>query len=162
MSVTGFAADADFREFGRVRVRLGVVVLANAGGVALRAHEVPVLVQLRPMQDVSMVDPFVRIEMKPALPALVLWTRIPCDGERLQATVGKFGGFLEKMDGKQPGDPGKAAKAIIDMLDAEKPPFRLLIGGYAHTIFAKKLASMEAEMKEWKDVGFPTDFSPGQ
>jgi len=79
-----------------------------------------------------------------------------------EATVGKFGGFLEKMDGKQPGDPAKAAKAIIDMLDAEKPPFRLLLGGYAHTMFAKKLASMEAEMKEWKDVGFPTDFAPGQ
>jgi len=79
-----------------------------------------------------------------------------------EATVGKFGGFLEKMDGKQPGDPAKAAKAIIDMLDAAKPPVRLLLGGYAHTMFAKKLASMEAEMKEWKDVGFPTDYPPGQ
>ncbi|MCX8494385.1 MAG: hypothetical protein ORN23_09185 [Chthoniobacterales bacterium] len=28
-----------------------------------------------------------------------------------------------------------------------KPPFRLLIEGYARTMFARKLASMEAEMK---------------
>jgi hypothetical protein len=65
------------------------------------------------------------------------------------------------MDGKQPGDPAKAASAILDLLDAEKPPSRLLIGGYAHTIFAKKLASMEAEMNTWKEKGQSTDFSAG-
>jgi len=79
-----------------------------------------------------------------------------------EATVGKFGGFLEKMKGRQPGDPAKAAKVIIDLLDAEKPPFRLLLGSYAHTIFAKKLVSLDAEMKAWKDVGLPTDFPPGE
>jgi len=29
-------------------------------------------------------------------------------------------------------------------------------------MFARKLASMEAEMKEWKEIGFPTDFGPEQ
>jgi hypothetical protein len=32
-------------------------------------------------------------------------------------------------------------------------------------MFARKLASMEAEMKEWRErmeIGFPTDFAPGQ
>ena len=45
-----------------------------------------------------------------------------------------------------------------------KPPFRLLIQSYARTMFARKLASMEAEMKEWREwmeIGFPTDFVPG-
>ncbi|MFZ4386980.1 MAG: SDR family NAD(P)-dependent oxidoreductase [Chthoniobacterales bacterium] len=79
-----------------------------------------------------------------------------------EGTVGKFGGFLSKMEGKQPGDPAKAAAAILDLLDAEKPPFRLLIGGYAHTIFAKKLAAQDAEMKAWKEKGLPTDFAAGQ
>lgn len=78
-----------------------------------------------------------------------------------EGTVGKFGGFLSKMDGKQPGDPAKAASAILDLLDAEKPPFRLLIGSYAHMIFGKKLASMDAEINVWKEKGQPTDFSPG-
>jgi hypothetical protein len=78
-----------------------------------------------------------------------------------EGIVGKFGGFLSKMDGKQPGDPVKAASAILDLLDAEKPPFSLLIGSYAHMIFAKKLASMEAEMNAWKEKGQPTDFSLG-
>jgi NAD(P)-dependent dehydrogenase (short-subunit alcohol dehydrogenase family) len=79
-----------------------------------------------------------------------------------EGTVGKFGGFLSKMEGKQPGDPAKAAAAILDLMDAEKPPFRLLIGGYAHTIFAKNLAAQDAEMKAWKEKGLPTDFAPGQ
>ena len=78
-----------------------------------------------------------------------------------EGSVGKFGGFLSKMDGKQPGDPAKAASAILDLLDTEKPPFRLLIGGYAHMMFAKKLASMEAEMNAWKEKGQATDFPPG-
>jgi len=74
-------------------------------------------------------------------------------------TVGKFGGFLSKMDGKQPGDPAKAAALILDLINAEKPPFRLLIGGYAYTMFAKKIVSMEAEMNAWKDKGQSMDFS---
>jgi NAD(P)-dependent dehydrogenase (short-subunit alcohol dehydrogenase family) len=78
-----------------------------------------------------------------------------------EGTVGKFGGFLSKMDGKQPGDPAKAAQAILDLLDVEKPPFRFLIGGYAHTMFSKKIASMEAEMNAWKEKGQATDFPPG-
>ncbi|MCE9542918.1 MAG: SDR family NAD(P)-dependent oxidoreductase [Verrucomicrobia bacterium] len=79
-----------------------------------------------------------------------------------EGTVGKFRGFLSKMQGKQPGDPAKAAAAILDLIDAEEPPFRLLIGGYAHTIFAKKLAAQDAEMKAWKEKGLPTDFAAGQ
>jgi NAD(P)-dependent dehydrogenase (short-subunit alcohol dehydrogenase family) len=79
-----------------------------------------------------------------------------------EATVGKFGAFLEKMKGRQPGDPKRAAKVIIDLLDAEKPPFRLLLGGYAHTMFAKKLASQEAEMNTWREIGLKTDFPQGE
>jgi len=76
-----------------------------------------------------------------------------------EGTVGKFGGFLSKMDGNQPGDPAKAAALILDLINAEKPPFRLLIGGYAYTMFAKKIVSMEAEMNAWKDKGQSMDFS---
>lgn len=76
-----------------------------------------------------------------------------------EGTVGKFGGFLSKMDGNQPSDPAKAAALILDLINAEKPPFRLLIGGYAYTMFAKKIVSMEAEMNAWKDKGQSMDFS---
>lgn len=84
-------------------------------------------------------------------------TRLP----DYEATVGKFGGFLSKMEGKQPGDPAKAAAAILDLIDAEKPPFRFVLGNYGTTTFGRKLASIEAELNAWKEKGLPTDFTPG-
>jgi NAD(P)-dependent dehydrogenase (short-subunit alcohol dehydrogenase family) len=84
-------------------------------------------------------------------------TRLP----DYEGTVGKFGGFLSKMEGKQPGDPAKAAAAILDLMDAEKPPFRFVLGNYGTTTFSRKLASMEAELNAWKEKGLPTDFAPG-
>ena len=78
-----------------------------------------------------------------------------------EGTVGKFRGFLSKMEGKQPGDPAKAAAAILDLMDAVKPPFRFVLGNYGTTTFARTLASMEAELNAWKEKGLPTDFSPG-
>lgn len=84
-------------------------------------------------------------------------TRLP----DYEGTVGKFGGFLSKMEGKQPGDPAKAAAAILDLMDAEKPPFRFVLGNYGTTTFGRKLASIEAELNAWKEKGLPTDFTPG-
>src|SRR5205807_9119644 len=71
-----------------------LVILGDPGRMALRAHEIPVLVQLGPMQDVVVLDLFVRVEMKPALAALLLGTRVPGDGERLQPPVGKLDQIL--------------------------------------------------------------------
>src|SRR5215211_5127975 len=70
LAVAGLAADADLREARGKAVVRRVVVLAHAGGVALGAHEVPVLVQPGPMQDVVVLDLFVRVEVEPALAAL--------------------------------------------------------------------------------------------
>lgn len=84
-------------------------------------------------------------------------TRLP----DYEGSVGKFGGFLSKMEGKQPGDPAKAAAAILDLMDAEKPPFRFVLGNYGTTTFGRKLASMEAELNAWKEKGLPTDYTPG-
>src|ERR1700675_921312 len=56
LPVTCLATDADFREGGREPVVCRVVVLADTGGVALGAHEVPVLIELRPMQHIVVAD----------------------------------------------------------------------------------------------------------
>ena len=78
-----------------------------------------------------------------------------------EATVGKFGAYLAKVEGKQPGNPATAARLIVDLLEEEKPPFRLVIGQYATTIFSKKLVATEAELTAWKERGLATDFPPG-
>ena len=74
------------------------------------------------------------------------------------ATAGKFLGFLEKVDGKQPGDPAAAAQAIIRAVDSDKPPFRLVLGKYAYQKARRQLDRLRAELDGWEPVGLPTDY----
>ena len=92
--MAGLATHADLGEAGGEAVVGGVVVLAHAGRVALGAHEVPVLVQLGPVQDVAVLDLLVGIEMEPALAADVLRPAVPGDRQRLQPAVGKLDEIL--------------------------------------------------------------------
>ncbi|MBI1191453.1 MAG: SDR family NAD(P)-dependent oxidoreductase [Tepidisphaera sp.] len=47
------------------------------------------------------------------------------------ATSGRFAKFLASIDGKQAGDPEKAAKIICDTAASEDVPLRLVLGKYA-------------------------------
>ncbi len=87
--MTGLAANADFGKSRGEAVSPCVVVLSHAGRMAFRAHEVPVLVQLGPVQDVIGADVFVRVEVKPTLAAFVPWPAVPCDRQCLDSPVGK-------------------------------------------------------------------------
>ncbi|PAW95709.1 short-chain dehydrogenase/reductase [Mucilaginibacter sp. MD40] len=51
------------------------------------------------------------------------------------------------MNGQQPGDPEKAAKAIIDVVGEENPPLYLLLGSDAYDRAMSKLDRMEKEFK---------------
>jgi NAD(P)-dependent dehydrogenase (short-subunit alcohol dehydrogenase family) len=44
-------------------------------------------------------------------------------------TVGPTRAYVRENDGLQPGDPAKAAGAILAALDADDPPLRLVLGG---------------------------------
>lgn len=72
-------------------------------------------------------------------------------------TSGKFLRFLESMDGKQPGDPTKAAAAIIAVVESANPPLRLVLGKYANEKARRKLADAERERGAWEHIGLPTD-----
>ncbi len=74
-------------------------------------------------------------------------------------TSGKFARLLETMSGKQPGDPAKAAEAIIAAVESDTPPLRLILGKYANDKTRRKLADAERERAAWESVGAPTDFS---
>jgi NAD(P)-dependent dehydrogenase (short-subunit alcohol dehydrogenase family) len=56
-------------------------------------------------------------------------------------------------DGKQPGDPAKAAAAILQALDSEDPPLRLALGNDAVDGIAESLDSAKAEPAAWERVG---------
>lgn len=78
-----------------------------------------------------------------------------------ERSSGKFARFLESMSGRQPGDPAKAAQAILTLVRAEAPPFRLVLGKYAHDKVRRRVAELERERSAWEPVGLPTDFPPG-
>jgi NAD(P)-dependent dehydrogenase (short-subunit alcohol dehydrogenase family) len=73
-------------------------------------------------------------------------------------TAGKFRGFLEKVDGKQPGDPAAAAQAIIQAVESDKPPFRLVLGKYAYQKARRQLDRLRGELDGWEPVGLETDY----
>ena len=56
-------------------------------------------------------------------------------------------------DGKQPGDPAKAAAAIMQALDSAEPPLRLALGNDAVDAIAESLDNAKAELAAWERVG---------
>jgi NAD(P)-dependent dehydrogenase (short-subunit alcohol dehydrogenase family) len=71
-------------------------------------------------------------------------------------TVGPTRAYVREGDGLQPGDPVKAAAAIITALDAEEPPLRLVLGEDAIGNIRGRLASVTEELDRWEAVGRAT------
>ena len=72
--------------------------------------------------------------------------------------VGGFRRDFPASDGKQPGDPAKAAAAIVGALTAERTPLRLLLGNDALDLALERLAAERQEVLAWEPVGRATDF----
>ena len=64
--------------------------------------------------------------------------------------------YLYGGDGKQPGDPAKAAEAMIAAVESEDPPLHLLLGEDAIGIWEQKQAEFSAELAAWKAIGEAT------
>ena len=74
------------------------------------------------------------------------------------ATVGKTVRFQRDFNGKQPGDPARAAAALLWLASAEEPPLRIVLGSDAYDSAEKNdLAKIELA-KKWKDLSYSTDF----
>src|SRR5215470_2033192 len=94
LAVARLAANTDLGKRRGISVVDGIIVLADARRVALGARVVPILIQLRPVQNVVVLDLLVRVEVKPALAALLLWAAVPGDRQRLQPAIGKLNQIL--------------------------------------------------------------------
>ncbi|MDX1877442.1 oxidoreductase [Mycolicibacterium sp. 141076] len=57
----------------------------------------------------------------------------------------------------QPGDPVKAANAIIDVVESEQPPVRLQLGRDTIAAVEAKIAHVQAELAQWRAVAESTD-----
>ena len=79
--------------------------------------------------------------------------------EDYAATAGKNKGDIRGYSGNQPGDPVKAAKAMILVTETENPPLRLLLGKAALKGARIKLDELKHEFDTWADVTEGADFS---
>jgi NAD(P)-dependent dehydrogenase (short-subunit alcohol dehydrogenase family) len=61
--------------------------------------------------------------------------------------------------GHQPGDPAKAAQALLQLVAAQNPPVRLYLGADALKFVENKIEAMRAEIAAWEDVSRSTDFA---
>lgn len=75
-----------------------------------------------------------------------------------QATVGEMNRFRASTDGKQPGDPARAARIIIDLLDEAQPPRRLLLGAGAVESAERSSRERAEEAAKWAEVSRSADF----
>ncbi|GAA1534204.1 oxidoreductase [Actinomadura kijaniata] len=74
-------------------------------------------------------------------------------------TVGPTRRMVETGDGAQPGDPAKAAAAILAALEAEETPLRLPLGDDAVDAVLGHLDAVRAEVTAWEKVARDTRFS---
>ncbi|MFN6534930.1 MAG: oxidoreductase [Nostoc sp. EkiNYC01] len=63
-----------------------------------------------------------------------------------------------KLEFQEPGDPKKAALAIIQAVDSDNPPLRLVLGEDAIYAINTKLELVKAELDAWKEVSVNTAF----
>ena len=89
-AVAGLAGDVDVAPCRGETVGLGIVVLAVARGMAVRAHVVPILVDAGPVDRFAGPRRVVPVHVKPALPACLRRAGIPGDPVGLQAAVRHF------------------------------------------------------------------------
>jgi len=80
--------------------------------------------------------------------------------EAYGATVGQMRDWVKQMDGKQAGDPAKAARAIADVVarPSEELPFRLPLGGDAVEQLRAKLAFIATDVDRMEAIARATAF----
>ena len=62
------------------------------------------------------------------------------------------------MDGKQAGDPEKAADVFMALAEMPEPPVRLFLGSDAFNRASAKTDLIKCDLTRWKDTAYCTDF----
>jgi NAD(P)-dependent dehydrogenase (short-subunit alcohol dehydrogenase family) len=86
-------------------------------------------------------------------------TRIADGNPAYAETVGKTAAMQRDYDGKQPGDPARAAQAIITVALKDKAPLRLVLGRDAYARAEQTDETRLAELRAWRETSISTDFA---
>lgn len=73
-------------------------------------------------------------------------------------TVGKMIEATDAGSGNEPGNPVKAAEAIIAIVESPNPPLRLLLGKMAYQVATHKYTSLLESIEEWKETTVTADY----
>jgi NAD(P)-dependent dehydrogenase (short-subunit alcohol dehydrogenase family) len=79
-------------------------------------------------------------------------------GPDYEQTVGEFNRSRRRADGKQPGNPARAARIIVDVVAMDEPPRRLLLGAGAVTLAREAGQRGAAELERWADLSASADY----
>jgi NAD(P)-dependent dehydrogenase (short-subunit alcohol dehydrogenase family) len=74
------------------------------------------------------------------------------------ATVGALREHVGEMNHSQPGDPAKLARALLQLVDAPKPPLRLALGSDTVRMVEAKNAFVAGELAAFRALSLSTDF----
>src|SRR5438270_356126 len=73
-------------------------------------------------------------------------------GADYEPSVGEINRMRERTNGTQPGDPARAARAILEVVDNDDPPRRLLLGAAAVAQARDAGAARAAELEQWAEL----------
>jgi NAD(P)-dependent dehydrogenase (short-subunit alcohol dehydrogenase family) len=77
-------------------------------------------------------------------------------------TAGTMRKYFAENDGKQRGDPVRAAQAMMQVVESPDPPLRLLLGANALQRLRAKLDNWRKEISAWEQVTVGADFPEGK
>src|ERR1700757_2847310 len=76
-----------------------------------------------------------------------------------ESTVGATARFQRNYNGRQPGDPAKAAAVLLHVVSMPEPPLRLLLGSDSYAAAEKSALEKLALDQQWKQLSESTDYS---
>jgi NAD(P)-dependent dehydrogenase (short-subunit alcohol dehydrogenase family) len=82
--------------------------------------------------------------------------------EDYTATAGANKNNIRGYSGNQPGDPVRAARAIVKAVEAENPPLHLLLGAAALKGARNKLDELKKDIDTWEATTTDADFPAGE
>ncbi|MEO6910807.1 MAG: oxidoreductase [Edaphobacter sp.] len=77
-------------------------------------------------------------------------------------SAGKGRNYLHSQNGKQAGDPLRAAHAMMAVVDSPNPPLHLILGVIALNRFRAKLDTWQREIAAWEPTTVGADFPEGE
>jgi NAD(P)-dependent dehydrogenase (short-subunit alcohol dehydrogenase family) len=74
-------------------------------------------------------------------------------------TAGAAREWADSSHHAQPGDPAKAAAAMLKIAEVENPPLRLQLGADCVAAVEAKIEQVKAELNQWRDLAASTAFT---